>query len=290
LKWFADGIGMSVQREEIMGKISKKETLLIIGCEFLEAITSNDLSRLPLSSRIRVTENGKEVKLGAGAIWGAPRRIPCRQTFVDPQTESVVFFGVVTNTSTVHSGLPAIWWLYSARIRIENAQIVEIEEIITDHIFAHYDKKPWEITPNAAYRCVLPEDERVSREEMMAIVECYWNAVERSIDGYSLPFHPDAVRSECGTVTTDALNFPNSARGDFIKASNAGWRWDVLNRRYPIVDVERGVVVSFAELRMTENTNPDFLPCIVAEAFKIESGLIKDLNAMFYAGENQANW
>ena len=273
-----------------MGNKSPKQTLLRIALEYLEAITSNDLSRLPLSPRVRSTENGIEKELGTGSIWGTPRRISSRQTFVDPKTESIVFFGVVTNTATVHTGRSAQWWIYSVRLQTEHALITEVEEIVTDHIFAHYDKKPWEITPNPAFRSMLPEDEQISRDELISTVECYWNAVERSIDGYSLPFHPDAVRSECGTITTDALNFPNSARGDFVKTSNAGWRWDVLNRRFPIVDVERGVVVSFAELRMTENTNPDFLPCIVAEAFKIESGLIIDLNAIFYAGENQATW
>jgi hypothetical protein len=114
--------------------------------------------------------------------------------------------------------------------------------------------------------------------------------VERSQNGFDMPFHPDAIRTECGTRTTDAKNFPNSARGDFTKVKNDGWRWRVINRRYPVLDTDRGLAISIADLGMTDQTNPNFEPCIVAEVFKIESGLIKNLNAFFYVGENRSDW
>ncbi len=258
--------------------------------EYLEAITSNDVSRLPLAAECRMTVNGKNTSPGNSPVWGSPRRIPYRQSFVDPVTGSSVFFGIITNTTTTHAGFGEKWWLYTVRLKTESGLITEIEEIINDNTFAHYERKPWEMTPNQAFSHILPEDERLDRESLITVVESYWNAVERSVDGFSVPFHPDAVRYECGTITTDAKNFPNSARGDFIKAENAGWRWRVLNRRYPVIDTDRGVVVSYGELSMTDSTNPDFLPCIVTEVFKIESGLIKELNAFFYAGESVSNW
>ena len=273
-----------------MEKKAVKRMLLEITLEYLEAITNNDISRLPLSPRIKVTNNGIKTNIAASCVWGSPRRIPYRQTFVDPEAGGAVFYGVITNTTTVHAGFAEKWWLYALRIKVEQGLITEIEEIISDNTFAHYEKKPWELSPNIAFNCILPLDERSTREELKSIVDDYWNAVERSIDGFKMPFHPDAVRSECGTITTDAKNFPNSARGDFVKTKNEGWRWDVLNRRFPIVDIERGLVVSFADLRTTDLTNPQFLPCIVAEIFKIENGLLKGLFAFFYVGENCSDW
>jgi len=273
-----------------MGAESKKRELFGLMLEYLEAITTNDASRLPLSPKVKVTNNGVVSEAASSCIWGHPRRIPFRQTFVDTETDNAVFFGVVTNSTTEHVGDAANWWFYVVRIKSENGAITEIEEIIREQIFAHYEKMPWELKRNNTFSIILPEDEQVSRSELINTVEAYWNAVERSIDGFSLPVHPDAVRYECGTVTTDAKNFPNSVRGDFIKTQNKGWRWDVVNRRYPVVDVQRGVVVSFADLKMTDLTNPKFLPCIVAEAFKIECGLIKELNAFFYSGENSSDW
>ena len=258
--------------------------------EYLEAITNHDTSRLPLSPQVKVTDNGLPARIAASCIWGTPRRIPCRQTFVDPESGNVVFMGVITNTTSIHTGLKGQWWLYTVRLKVDLGQITEIEEIISDNTFAHYEENPWEIAPDSIFSHILPENEMNSCEELIAAVDSYWNGVERSIDGYAIPFHPDAVRRECGTRTTDAKNFPNSARGDFIKTNNEGWRWDVANRRYPVVDRQRGVVVSFADLKTTDLTNSKFLPCIVAEAFKIECGLIKSLNALFYAGDNNSDW
>jgi len=272
-----------------MKRLHKKELLKIM-LEYLEALVNNDISRLTLSPDIKVTDNGIVKEIASSCIWGQAKRMPYRQTFIDPETESAVFFGVLTNTTTEHVGDRAKWWLYVARLKVVNGLITEIEEIIRDQIFAHYENMPWELKPSRSFDSVLPQDEQIGKGEMIEAVESYWNAVERSIDGYQLPFHPDAIRTECGTVTTDAKNFPNSARGDFIKSQNQGWRWNVINRRYPVIDVQRGVIVSFADLRKTSSTNPKFLSCIVAEAFKIENGLIKELNAFFYAGEQSSSW
>ncbi len=276
-------------KARVSGEMGKKALLGIV-LEFLESITGDDRSRLPLAEGLRVTTNGLDAKLAESVVWGPARRIPYRQTFVDAEAQAAVFFGVITNTSTQHVGYGAKWWLYAVRLRIADGAIAEVEEIISENTFAHYEKMPWDLAPNAALNDVLPDDERSSREELVGAVESYWNGVERSADGYGIPFHPDAIRSECGTITTDAKNFPNSARGDFIEAKNAGWSWSVDNRRYPVIDVQRGIVVSFADLRMTDRTNPMFAPCIVAEIFKIESGLLKYLQAFFYVGQNTSSW
>ena len=270
--------------------MTNKNTLLKMVLEYVEAITNNDLSRLNLSPDLKVTSNGVRSPLGSSDIWGSPRRIPFRQTFVDAETGNGIFFGVITNTTTDHVGFEAKWWRYVVRIKLEQDQIAEIEEIYFDSIFSHYETNPWEITPNPSFRFILPNDEQSGRDDLISIVNCYWDAVERNYDGFSLPFHPDAKRNECGTITTDSKNFPNSARGDFTKVINEGWRWDVVNRRFPVVDIDRGLVVSIADLSTTEKTNPKFMPCIVAEIFKIENGLIKDLFAFFYVGENQSDW
>lgn len=267
-----------------------KQQLNIAMLEYIEAIANNDISRLHLASDIKYSVNGVFSKMASSEVWGTPRRIPYRQTFVDVKTNSVVFFGIITNTTSEHVGTQMKWWLYAVRLKIRETEIIEIEEIVSDYIFPHYEKMPWEISPDNSFHQVLPEDERSSEESLIEIVNAYWDAVERKIDGYHLPVHPDAMRIECGTRTTDAKNFRNSVRGDFLQRNNEGWRWEVRKRRFPIVDVERGVVVSFADLSMTEMTNPKFMPCIVAEAFKVECGLIKKLNAFFYVGTNQSEW
>jgi hypothetical protein len=282
-------VGEEREGDMMSGKTTKRR-LLEIMTEYLEAITDNDTSRLPLAKGVKITDNGIKTKLASSEVWGTPRRIPYRQTFVDPQTGSAVFFGIVTNTNTRHAGYKAKWWFYLLRIKVENDLITEIEEITNDNIYHHYETYPWEMTPTPAFRYVLPEDERTSREEMIAIVDNYWDAVERNGDPFSVPFHPDMQRNESGTITTNTKNFPNSSRGDFTKTANKGWRWDIRKRRFPIVDVQRGLLISFVDLKCTEETNPDFVPCILAEIFKIESGHLRDLLAFFYVGDNDSDW
>lgn len=273
-----------------MGDMKMKMDLLIMVQEYLEAVTNNDASNLPLSPDVRVTENGVDIQPGTGVIWGEPRRIPCRQTFVDPENDMAAFFGVITNTTSRHTGAKAQWWLTVIRLKLSDGRITEIEEIVRDDIFAHYEKHPWEITADPFFEIVLPAREQQTRCELIQIVEKYWDAVARDLSGQQVPFHPDAIRSECGTITTDGKNFPNSARGDFTKTGHEGWQWQVVNRRYPIVDVSRGLVVAFADLKTTEQTDQLFLPCIVAEVFRIECGLIKRLSAIFYVGDNSSQW
>ena len=65
-------------------------------CSSTEALTDNNVSRLAVSSGLRVTNNGSVTTLGKGDVWGPARRLPYRQTFVDPVTGAAVFYGVVT--------------------------------------------------------------------------------------------------------------------------------------------------------------------------------------------------
>jgi hypothetical protein len=272
-----------------MNEMSRKK-LLDITAEYLEAITDNDTSRLPLAKNLKVTDNGKKAKIASGDVWGTPRRIPFRQTFVDPQMGEAVFFGVVTNSTTAHGSVWEEWWYYLLRLKIEDNLIAEMEEIYFNKKPAHFTTYPWEMRPNRAFDFILPPDEQAGRAELINIVDAYWDANERSIDVTTVPFHPDMQRSELGTITTNAKNFFNSSRGDFTKEQNAGWQWEIVNRRYPIVDTQRGLVVSFVDFKNKDETNPDFSPAILAEVFKIECGHIRDLFALYCPGLDDSGW
>jgi hypothetical protein len=77
---------------------------------------------------------------------------------------------------------------------------------------------------------------------MVALVDNYWDCFSglKPID--QLPVHPDAQRFEEGFRVTNQIH---SLRGDF-KYNNA-FKRDVFqkNRRYPVVDPEHGVIVSY---------------------------------------------
>ena len=66
---------------------------------YTEALTDDDLSRLPLAAGVRATSNGVVAPLGKSAPWGPGRRLPYRQAFVDPVTGAAVFYGILTTAS-----------------------------------------------------------------------------------------------------------------------------------------------------------------------------------------------
>ena len=130
----AAAIGVSAQVPRT-GASCDRRCLLQVMFEYTEAITDNDLSKVPLSPKVRATSNGTETPLGKGDVWGPARRLPYRQMFVDPVTGAAIFYGVVT---IVHPAAAArrargrdapAWWYYVARLKVEARRITEIEEM-----------------------------------------------------------------------------------------------------------------------------------------------------------------
>src|ERR1700761_1955029 len=85
--------------------------------EYTEAVTDNDASRLPLAPTVRATFNGVEGPFGKGEVWGAGRRLPYRQAFVDPATGSAVFYGIVSTATRTDKGR---WWFYVSRLKVKD--------------------------------------------------------------------------------------------------------------------------------------------------------------------------
>lgn len=256
-------------------------------CAFLEALIAKDPSRAGLMPGLRCTANGVEGPLGSASVWGQARRIPARQTFVDIQTQSAIFMGVLTNTTSHHASLVRKDWFYAVRLRFQGNTIAEVEEVFFEGIWAHYPTDPATVEMDPRFEMVLPEGQRSSRAEMTAAIEAYCAAVARTGPADAVPFHPDTRRTELGQPTTDSWNFPFSARADF---ANEGWTWRISNIRIPVVDETRGVALAIFALSMDNVSNPEFSPCIVVEAFKFEDGLIRRMFAVYHAGSGDDGW
>ena len=120
------------------GAACDRRCLLRTLTTYTEALTDDDVSRLPLAADVRTTANGVVTPLGKSEPWGAGRRLPYRQAFVDPITGSAVFYGILTTAARPGSGAaeaPAHWWFYVARLKLRNRKISEVEEIA-------YEKPP----------------------------------------------------------------------------------------------------------------------------------------------------
>ena len=258
---------------------------------YTEALTDDDLSRLPLATGVRSTSNGVVTQLGKSAPWGPGRRLPYRQAFVDPVTGAAVFYGILTTPSRPAPGAaetPARWWFYVARLKVQGRRITEVEEIAYEKPPGGFGADPASLTlPDRIYDTVLPADERSSRAELFHIANAYFDAVSHRIDYHDVPWHPECQRVELGTFTVNAPGTAGSCGGEF---QTPRMKWNVENRRFYIADVERGVVLAVGNFT-TPPEYPTNNGSVVMEAFKVQDGLIRHISAFFKGnGQPRSGW
>ena len=244
---------------------------------FVEGLLHASIARLPLGPGVRATENGNDVAVGGGSLWGRAARLQYRQTWVDPATQSAMFFGTVADAPKLPGDpTPATWWWYEVRLTMPGGRITEIEEIVWQAPASGFGSNAnqfWEGDPR--FEAIVPHDERMSREELLRVANIYWDALGSGDTrrGLSVPFSPDCQRLELGFYTTN-----NSANTSCVSTfEDVSWRWGVSNRRFYVVDPARGVVAGIGMFN-GQGGRPSFA---VPEAFKIENGVIRKLVANF---------
>jgi hypothetical protein len=263
--------------------------------EYTEALTDDNIARLAVSPTVRVTSNGVVAELGKGEVWGPGRRLSYRQTFVDPLTGAAVFYGVATTVvrspRAARSGAAATHdhsWFYVVRLKIEQQRITEIEEVSYEPPKGGFGADPASLTlPDRIFDAWLPPTERVSRDDLFAIANKYFDAVSHKIDYHDVPWHPECQRIELGVFTVNSERSPGSCGGEFQTPSV---KWNVENRRFYVADIEHGVVVAIANFT-TPTEYPSNNGSVVFEVFKVQDGLIRQIQAFFRGnGQLHSGW
>jgi hypothetical protein len=268
--------------------------------QYLAALAARDPQRLPLSADVRYTENDQLMSVGDGFWKTVESRGNYKHIFADPEAGEVVFMG------TMHeAGAPL---LMSLRLRIQLGRITEIESIYYRQggggpaNLAELDKPGYK--PEEMWFKSIPAAQRPSRQEMIAIADAYFSGLEKN-DGKGVngsgtyPFTNDCDRIENGAHTTNvprpANEPPDAINGfalDCLSQFKLGYYFvvqSIHDRRYPLVDQERGVVWShavFDQGTVNSGVLSDGRPytfrgfnrpssILVTEAFLIEDGKIR---------------
>jgi hypothetical protein len=251
---------------------------------YTDAVIGNDISHIRAAKDVRVTSNGAVVPLGKGQVWGQVQRMPYRHALVDPTTGSAMFLGTVTNTPTREAER---WWFYVLRLKVARNEITEVEEIAYEGTLRGTPAADLKLS-DRIFDTVLPEDERISRAELLATANKYFDVVSGVLNYRDAPWHPECHRVELGVFTVNSLLNPGSCGGEF---QNPRVKWIVKNRRFYVTDVERGVVAAVANF-----TSPPEYPennaSVVFEVFKVQDGLIRHIEAMFRgnSSQQQSGW
>jgi hypothetical protein len=267
--------------------------------QYLAALVAHDPKRLPVSKDLMYTENNQVIEFGDGSWKTIEGRGNYTHIFADPEFGQVGYMGTMRE-----AGAPI---LMSLRLRIELGRITEIESVFFrpggggPNNIADMDK-PYK--PEEMWFKSIPTAQRMSRQELIAVADGYFTGLQKN-DGKGIngtgtyPFTNDCHRIENGSPTTNVPRPPNESPDtingfamDCLSQFKLGYYFVVQNihdRRYPVVDQERGIVwahVVFDQGTVNSGVLSDGRPytfrgfnrpssILVTEAFLIEDGKIR---------------
>jgi hypothetical protein len=225
--------------------------------------------------------------------------------YYDPVSAQAAFFGVLNEGPE-----PTVT---TVRIRVENGKITEGEWIIARRVAAGingfdaqgkpqaYAFSPENLAMHPIEQRVVPDKERLSREELIAITNSYFDGITAH-DGSMIMAHPGCSRIENGqTVSGD----PTARAGSPPAPPAPGARpagscasglqnfnlSNVAARRFPVVDTEAQIVLAYAVFIRRPGSMSR--RNAFAEWFVIDTNKIRHVySAMYYPPNDQPvpNW
>jgi hypothetical protein len=248
---------------------------------YYAALIANDARKLPQAARARITENGSEKKL-ADTFWASADATIYRFDVVNTKRGD-------TGTEVVIRNADGSKTMQMLRLKVQNGAITEIETIKANQGDADRLWGPDQLTEvSPAFKLSIREGERDSYYDLIAAAESYWRAFQTN---GTPAYHrarllPDSRRFENGFQTTGVVRdgqFNDTSRG-FDEGRFLGRNiWD---RRYPVVDEERGVVLSIVRFGLKGGAKSQSVATandrLVAEFFAIKAGYIQEIQAVLF--------
>jgi hypothetical protein len=237
--------------------------------QYLDALAAHNPGALPLSAKVRFTEDSVEMRLGDGLWKDAVRVRAYRQDILDSRQ------GVAASQVIVEdAGSPVFFVL---RLKVAGKKITEIETMVTRNQKEGALFKPDALEAADKNLAFIPDKSQLaSREDAIRIAEFYPAGLKiGSFITVDAPFAPDAYRVENGFVTAG----PGCSRPgcENIKTQNI-MEHPFITTRVAAVDEELGIVLLRMNFGQTNAYGPGNA-LIVWEAFKVYGGQIHAVEA-----------
>ncbi len=266
---------------------------------YLQAMADGVVDPELFAPTARFTENGIELPLGNEGLWATTSGVGSYKFYVpDIETQQVAFLGTVmevANSSATGPQRPPEAVGLSLRLRIVDGKITEVEQIA-----ARPDRPlgagaapagPFAATgaaveamgsPHPEFLEAIPENERMTRADLIAVGDAYFEAVERNTGKDYYPFTDDCTRYENGILIAGppGSGARTQACRQQLETSLIGAVTGIRDRRFVAVDRERGIVFAFALF----DHRPINWTWQLGELFKIENNLISRVEAIFIRG------
>lgn len=206
----------------------------------LNALIAHDLPRLAFAPAARATLNGESAPPD-DPRWQAIDGVAYRQFAADPETGQVAVFGVAEE-----SGRRGTLF---ARLKVAASRIVELEVVLGEKT---PDGVPGLLSPNPLFDYVLPLPQRRSRDRLLAIAQSYADGLQAH-DGGRVPVSSDCRRFEDGYQTANSPYSAGRLCNDFHMT---GYMDRISHRRFPVVDVARGLVLAALTIEVSTPRGP----------------------------------
>lgn len=260
-----------------------EKCLLQIAGLYMDAIPANYPEDVPLSAKLRATENGVDTKIGEG-IWSSVTGWTYRHTVVDPVSGGIGIFGVVMKDDGKNA-------ILAIRLQEQNQEIVESEIIVVlEDDFPVF--KTDATRAREAFYTIVPEEYRNTRDELEEIARGYFTGLATG-DPSKLSFHPDCNRLENGFQTTNNPPLIKFSCRDLYPFT---YMQSYRSPDFPVIDTKRGLVLGFTAFDLPEaertvdirgeafeiNNKRQRLPrtLFLCELFKVENGQILMIDAV----------
>jgi len=261
--------------------------------QYLHALVARDPSRVHWAKMVRNSENNVSLQVGDG-LWGTISGLGSYDLrFADTTNGQVGFFGIVqekTSTSVI-----------ALRLRVEEGTISEVETLVRRYDGSPLFPNPPVLEQKPVFNEILPPERRRPRERMISIANGYWDTLQLNDGTLFTQFDDNCNRIENGLQTTNnpklAATTPIAALGCADQFRLGHYRFDdrLRARRFPLVDEERGLVLSagfldhsgrlgtynYTDGRVVESPMKTPSTLCVLELFKIQDGKIRQIEAVF---------
>jgi hypothetical protein len=280
--------------------------------QYLAAVIKHDPKAAPLIVGFRQTENAINVSPGGG-VWKTVTGLgKMQRRYVDEVSGQAGYYGLIEEGGSVA--------LATVRLRVVNRKLTEAEWYLARENDpglngARQPGRPPANLLNPEYLIAnpppdraVPKAQRLSRDELIAVVNSYFDAIT-SHDGSIALTHPGCGRAENGSpapagrflppaprpATAGAPSPPapaaNAPANDCVSGLANFNLSMVVARRIPIVDEDAQMVLGMAVfIRRPGSPTPRN---VFSEWFNVEDGRIKTIyTAMFYPAPELAvpNW
>jgi len=271
--------------------LATREQLYAALDAFLEALRARDAARVNWTADLFYTENNVRLTPPDG-LWNTiTGQGPYDLRFADEETGQVALFTCVEETNAVS---PACF-----RLEVRDGAIAGAEIVVARNADEGFPFAPQFFEPKPIMDAIVPKGERSARKELVFIANGYFETIERNDGTINTKFWPQCNRVENGVQTTNNPDFPVpvARMGCEEQFALGNYRYDdrLRGRRFPLVDIERGIVLAhgfidhcgaLGDYELTDGTkvsSPIRRPhsYYLAEAFKIRAGAIEQVEADF---------